>query len=141
MGPRRALSGPSDCQSLAGSAVSPRTCPHPHGLLGRPLTAFPSPCSPRPTPGPGLGMDPLWTRLCSGPQRLPARADPGRPRSAEPPPGLGPWPFIRRGAALGSLVCRGAPAAGTALGAAGRGVRPRAEGRRSEATAEGGIEG
>lgn len=88
-------------------------------LWDRSLTVFLSPCSPRAASGPGLGME-TWRRLYSEPQRLPARADPSRPPSKEPPPGLGPWPLSCRGTALGDLVYRGAPAAGTALEAAGR---------------------
>lgn len=86
-------------------------------------------------------MEPSQRRLCTGTQRRPARTDPSHPRSEEPPPGLGPWPLTHRGAALGGLVCRRALAAGTALGAAGRGVCLRAEGKWSGTKAEGGIEG
>ncbi|XP_061008998.1 zinc finger protein 408 isoform X2 [Dama dama] len=93
--------------------------------------------SPRSTPGPGLGMEPSQRRLCTGTQRCPARTDPSHPRSKESPSGLGPWPLTHRGTALGGLVCRGALAAGTALGAAGRGVCLQAEGEWSGTKAEG----
>ena len=87
-------------------------------------------------------MEPVRRRLCPGPQRLPALADPSRPRSKEPPTGFSPWPITDGETALGGLVCRGASTAGGALGAAGRGgVRLRAEGQKIETTAEEGMAG
>ena len=86
-------------------------------------------------------MGPFQRRLCTGAQRLLARTYPSHPRSKEPPAGLGPWPLTHQGAALGGLVCWGTLAAGTALGATGRGVCLRAEGPWSENKAEGGTEG
>lgn len=112
-----------------------------HGLLGHSLMAFLSPCRPRAAPGPGLRMEPFCRRPCPGPQRPSGLADPSRPRFKDPPPGFSPWALTRGERALGGLVCREAPAARPALGAAGRGGCLGAEGRGRATTAGGGVQG